>query len=374
MPLMVSAAAAVGVIVRRETRGGTGRVANQTRARPRPRRSRDAAATGVTTRRHSGRAWQRRSRCRADRCREARGLLQDEQRGGDVGHTTPAILGETTLKKRPNRRRDLRGERRPVGLDLQHVASVSLTSSPSNGRLPVSISYSTQPNAQMSLRLSTGSALRLLRRHIRRRAEHHANTGRHRGTGDRRRRATSPVRCAVGSSAFARPKSRTFTVPSGRTLMFAGFRSRWMIPARAPLRAPRRSVSRSAAPRRSGSARARCAVTSPRPRRVPSRAPSRRRLLRARRSRRCSDDSARRGLRFALEAGEPSASAASDDRQDLDRDVALQLRVARAIHLAHTAGPKGGKDFVRAKACAGVEGQTAAIEYTGRAARRLHYF
>ena len=34
----------------------------------------------------------------------------------------------------------------------------------------------------------------------------------------------------AGSSAFARPKSSTFTVPSGRTLMFAGFRSRWMMP------------------------------------------------------------------------------------------------------------------------------------------------
>ena len=31
---------------------------------------------------------------------------------------------------------------------------------------------------------------------------------------------------AAGSVAFANPKSRTFTVPSGRTLMFAGFRSR----------------------------------------------------------------------------------------------------------------------------------------------------
>jgi len=30
----------------------------------------------------------------------------------------------------------------------------------------------------------------------------------------------------VGSNAFARPKSRTFTVPSVRTLMFAGLRSR----------------------------------------------------------------------------------------------------------------------------------------------------
>ena len=30
----------------------------------------------------------------------------------------------------------------------------------------------------------------------------------------------------AGSIAFANPKSSTFTVPSARTLMFAGFRSR----------------------------------------------------------------------------------------------------------------------------------------------------
>jgi len=34
----------------------------------------------------------------------------------------------------------------------------------------------------------------------------------------------------AGSIALARPKSRTFTVPSGLTLIFAGFRSRWMMP------------------------------------------------------------------------------------------------------------------------------------------------
>jgi hypothetical protein len=35
---------------------------------------------------------------------------------------------------------------------------------------------------------------------------------------------------ATDSRALARPKSSTLTVPSGRTLMLAGFRSRWMIP------------------------------------------------------------------------------------------------------------------------------------------------
>ena len=34
----------------------------------------------------------------------------------------------------------------------------------------------------------------------------------------------------AGSSALASPKSSTFTVPSGRSLILAGFRSRWTMP------------------------------------------------------------------------------------------------------------------------------------------------
>ena len=41
--------------------------------------------------------------------------------------------------------------------------------------------------------------------------------------------ARRTVRAGV-SSALASPKSSTFTVPSSRTLIFAGFRSRWTIP------------------------------------------------------------------------------------------------------------------------------------------------
>ena len=32
------------------------------------------------------------------------------------------------------------------------------------------------------------------------------------------------------ANAFANPKSSTFTLPSGVTLMFPGFKSRWMTP------------------------------------------------------------------------------------------------------------------------------------------------
>ena len=43
-------------------------------------------------------------------------------------------------------------------------------------------------------------------------------------------RAAAVVAGPDPSSAFARPKSSTFTVPSSRTLMLAGFRSRWTMP------------------------------------------------------------------------------------------------------------------------------------------------
>ncbi len=66
-------------------------------------------------------------------------------------------------------------------------ASVSETSSPPNARVPVSISYSTQPNAQMSARLSTGLPARLLRAHVGGGAENHAGPRSSRGRRDRRR-------------------------------------------------------------------------------------------------------------------------------------------------------------------------------------------
>jgi hypothetical protein len=37
-------------------------------------------------------------------------------------------------------------------------------------------------------------------------------------------------------------------------------------------------------------------------------------------------------------------------RQNFERDVTSELRVARAIDLPHAAGAEGGEDFVRAEA------------------------
>ena len=41
--------------------------------------------------------------------------------------------------------------------------------------------------------------------------------------------------------------------------------------------------------------------------------------------------------------------------QDLDRDLAIQFRIARAIDFAHASGAQSGEDFVRAEASAAVQ-------------------
>ena len=62
----------------------------------------------------------------------------------------------------------------------------------------------------------------------------------------------------------------------------------------------------------------------------------------------------REKLRLALEARDALGIDARSLQHDLDRDVAPELRVARAIDLAHPAGPKQGQNFIRAKARAGL--------------------
>ena len=48
-------------------------------------------------------------------------------------------------------------------------------------------------------------------------------------------------------------------------------------------------------------------------------------------------------------------SAASVLGQDLDRDRAIEPRVARLVDLAHAARAEGGEDLVRAEAGAGLQ-------------------
>ena len=57
-------------------------------------------------------------------------------------------------------------------------------------------------------------------------------------------------------------------------------------------------------------------------------------------------------LRFALEPGEAIGIVGEGIRQHLHRDVAIELGVARAIHLAHAAFADLRGDLIRAKASA----------------------
>ena len=111
----------------------------------------------------------------------------------------------------------------------QHRGETSEISSPSNSAPPRQhlVEHDAErPDVGAAI---DGSALRLLGRHVGGGAEDHPHLRRARGERRRvhrvRRRAS-----AFGPSALARPKSRTFTVPSARTLIFAGLRSRWMMP------------------------------------------------------------------------------------------------------------------------------------------------
>jgi hypothetical protein len=78
----------------------------------------------------------------------------------------------------------------------------------------------------------------------------------------------------------------------------------------------------------------------------------------------------RQHLRLAREACDALGIEGNWVGDDLQRDVAIQLGIARAIHLAHAAGAEGGDNLIRAESGAGGERQTLAVEYTGGAAAR----
>jgi hypothetical protein len=55
----------------------------------------------------------------------------------------------------------------------------------------------------------------------------------------------------------------------------------------------------------------------------------------------------REQLRFALESREAIRIEGEDSWQHFQRDVSIELRVARSMDFAHPAGADGGDDFER---------------------------
>src|SRR5215510_14539895 len=121
------------------------------------------------------------------------------------------------------------GSARQYGSPRSTAASVSDTSLPSNARLPVSISNSTHPNAQMSLRLSAGRPFACsgdIYAAVPRRTPTPLMSAGDVIVGDNDNGDGLVPAAADDSASLAKPKSSTFTELSGFTLMFAGFRSR----------------------------------------------------------------------------------------------------------------------------------------------------
>ena len=107
-----------------------------------------------------------------------------------------------------------------------------LLSPASNGRRPVSISYSTQPNAQRSVRSSTGlprACSGLMYATVPRMMPDCVTTGDATVGSSDMPGAVDPL-VTPASASLARPKSSTFTVPSVRSFTLAGLRSRCTMP------------------------------------------------------------------------------------------------------------------------------------------------
>jgi hypothetical protein len=66
-------------------------------------------------------------------------------------------------------------------------------------------------------------------------------------------------------------------------------------------------------------------------------------------------------LRFPLKAGEAIWIRGEGVGQQLQRDVATQLDVPGAVHLAHAAAPEQRLDLVRTEASARLKGQARII-------------
>jgi len=62
-------------------------------------------------------------------------------------------------------------------------------------------------------------------------------------------------------------------------------------------------------------------------------------------------------LSFSLESVQATRIGRKNRRQDLDRDVAMKPKIARAIGTSHPARPEEGDDFVVSEPCAFREGQ-----------------
>ena len=160
-------------------------------------------------------------------------------------------------------------------------------------------------------------------------------------------RVGSPI--AGVSSAFARPKSSSFTRPSGSTLTLAGFRSRWMMPASCAASRPSAICRQMSSASRTGE-RARAHALGER---LPWNELHHEEALAV-----VFLESVQRGDPRVVERGEHAGLTLESPQslgvsghlvgQELERDVPPERLVARAIDLAHAARSQQFDDLVAA--------------------------
>ena len=173
-----------------------------------------------------------------------------------------------------------------------------------------------------------------------------------RGSGGRWASAESEESVGSGAVILARPKSRTLTRPSVVTMTFAGLRSRWTMPfSWAAARASARAVAISRIWASGEPALGDHAVEGLALDELHGEEVDAVRLL----DRVDGDDAGvvegGEGLGLALEALEPLRVGGHLGRQHLEGHVAPELRVGRAVHLAHPAGADRGGDAVVGERC-----------------------
>ena len=213
---------------------------------------------------------------------------------------------------------------------------------------PVSISYSTTPNAQMSARLSTafpracsGLMYAAVPRICPARVDSTVIVGESAG---------NPPLPAPVPIAFASPKSSTFTCPSGVILIFAGLRSRCTIPFSCA--ASSASAIWRAYPIASSAESARGETLGER---LPLDQFHHERdcafgLLQAVDRRDVGMIERGKRLRLTLEPGHALRIPGEFRRQDLDGNFAIQPGIASPVHLPHASRAQRSEDVVWADA------------------------
>ena len=226
---------------------------------------------------------------------------------------------------------------------------------PSNARRPVEHLEEHAAERPDVGALVDGLAARLLRAHVGGACRRCTPAGvDDRGTCGRRRRVGAGVD-RRGSSAWRGRSRAPSPCRPGGTLMLAGLRSRWTMPrvVRGVERVGDLLRDRRAPPSTASDRRAmRSASVGPSTSSMHERR-CRRHLFDAVDLRDVGMVERRRDARLALEPRQAIRIAGDAGRQDLDRDVASEARVARAIDLAHAAGPDGRHDLIRTKARTG---------------------